>query len=114
MERITQLKKCLTCGANGWLIWSPVETTTGHKTLVWSACADCNDDEQKPKPIDKELTRLITLHQHAVAQAEFHYKDQGPALYGGDIMWLMGFADWAAEAFILEEKITLYLRLLNV
>lgn len=63
---------------------------------------------------EKELVRLVEQYEHAIKLAAFHWKDNGPALYGGDIMWVMGWADWITEAEIIEEKITLYLRLLNV
>lgn len=42
---------CGNCGdGSGWHAWYPVHVDTGQRKLVWVACADCNDDAQKPKP----------------------------------------------------------------
>jgi hypothetical protein len=41
---------CPNCGdGSGWSWWDTVNLQTGQWG-VWVACADCNDDEQKPPP----------------------------------------------------------------
>lgn len=38
---------CGNCGdGKGWHIWRP----RSHPEGVWFACADCNDNAEKPKP----------------------------------------------------------------
>jgi hypothetical protein len=51
------------------------------------------------------LEQLTRQYNHAVDQAERHWGPNGRAQYGGDIMWLMGYLDWAIEAEILRDKI---------
>jgi hypothetical protein len=42
---------CSNCGDNsGWTLWFPRDAKTGRIMRVWAACADCNDDQLKPKP----------------------------------------------------------------
>ena len=44
-------KVCDNCGDDsGWHAWYPLNLKTRRRDLVWSACADCNDDGLKPKP----------------------------------------------------------------
>ena len=42
---------CANCGdGSGWSIWRPRSVEGCPTAGVWVACADCNDDGQKPKP----------------------------------------------------------------
>lgn len=42
---------CINCGDGcGWVAWYPYDLVEQKRRLVWAACADCNDDEAKPKP----------------------------------------------------------------
>ena len=43
---------CGNCGdGSGWSVWRPLTVDVPpRRTFVWVACADCNDDLQKPKP----------------------------------------------------------------
>ena len=42
---------CGNCGDDtGWHVWKTREYATGKPIRVWVACADCNDDQQKPYP----------------------------------------------------------------
>jgi len=42
---------CDNCGdGSGWNTWYTRRLPTKFKDIVWVACADCNDDDQKRKP----------------------------------------------------------------
>jgi hypothetical protein len=42
---------CGNCGDDsGWTIWHMRDYTSQKPVRVWAACADCNDDQRKPKP----------------------------------------------------------------
>jgi hypothetical protein len=41
---------CGNCDGSGWHAWYPNLPDGTPAGLVWVACADCNDDEHKPKP----------------------------------------------------------------
>ena len=43
---------CDSCGGSGWFAWRPIVVATGKRELVWSACAWCNDDGDKPRHED--------------------------------------------------------------
>ena len=42
---------CGNCGDGcGWHAWRPLDPRTHRRVLAWVACADCNDDGEKPQP----------------------------------------------------------------
>jgi hypothetical protein len=46
-----QQHSCENCGdGSGWSVWRTRELPGNKPVLVWAACADCNDDGDKPKP----------------------------------------------------------------
>ena len=54
--------------------------------------------------MEEELVRLEEQLAHAEKQITRAVRG-GPVEYGGDIMWLMMYADWYIETMILQEKI---------
>jgi hypothetical protein len=47
---LSEALACGNCGGPGWHALYPLNLAIGERKLVWSACADCNDDGNMPKP----------------------------------------------------------------
>ena len=48
------------CGGSGWYYLGPTLCLDGVARLFgWAACADCNDDGEKPKPERPRFTEEV-------------------------------------------------------
>lgn len=36
------------CGGSGWFTWRPKNVARTRTEFMWAACADCNDNGEKP------------------------------------------------------------------